>query len=29
MTPDQFSAFLDSEIAKAEKLQVLGDEKSN
>jgi tripartite-type tricarboxylate transporter receptor subunit TctC len=29
MTPDQFSAFLDSEIAKAEKLQVSGVEKSN
>ena len=29
MTPDQFSVYLDSEIAKAEKLQVLGDEKPN
>jgi tripartite-type tricarboxylate transporter receptor subunit TctC len=29
MTPEQFSAFVDSEIAKAEKLQVTGDGKSN
>jgi tripartite-type tricarboxylate transporter receptor subunit TctC len=29
MTPEQFSAFVDSEIAKAEKLQVTGDDKPN
>jgi tripartite-type tricarboxylate transporter receptor subunit TctC len=29
MTPEQFSAFIDSEIAKAEKLQVTGDGKPN
>ena len=28
-TPEQFSAFVDSEIAKAEKLQVTGDDKPN
>jgi tripartite-type tricarboxylate transporter receptor subunit TctC len=29
MTPEQFSAFIDGEIAKAEKLQVTGDDKPN
>jgi tripartite-type tricarboxylate transporter receptor subunit TctC len=29
MTPEQFSAFVDGEIAKAEKLQVTGDDKPN
>jgi tripartite-type tricarboxylate transporter receptor subunit TctC len=29
MTPEQFSAYVDSEIAKAEKLQVTGDDKPN
>jgi tripartite-type tricarboxylate transporter receptor subunit TctC len=29
MTPEQFSAFIDSEVAKAEKLQVTGDGKPN
>jgi tripartite-type tricarboxylate transporter receptor subunit TctC len=29
MTPEQFSAFIDSEIAKAERLQVMGDDKPN
>ena len=28
-TPEEFAAFLDSEIAKAEKLQNLGDGKPN
>ena len=29
MTPEQFSAYVDSEIAKAEKLQATGDDKPN
>jgi tripartite-type tricarboxylate transporter receptor subunit TctC len=29
MTPEQFSAYVDSEIAKAEKLQAMGDGKPN
>jgi negative regulator of sigma E activity len=29
MTPEQFSAFVDGEIAKAEKLQATGDDKPN
>jgi negative regulator of sigma E activity len=27
MTPEEFSAYIDSEIAKAEKLQPMGDDK--